>query len=155
MKLGISGICMQTSSGWESVPSTSFDGPNSKSAPGTSITEYNPEGISGICMQTSSGRESVPSTSFDAPNSKSAPGTSIAEYNPEGNSVFCCVLNTRVLRVMKMNETAFIPTRATFESAGWDIRTPFDLCIPARERLLVDSLLKMKLPTETYDLVWP
>ncbi|KAG5873519.1 hypothetical protein JTB14_026605 [Gonioctena quinquepunctata] len=43
---GISGICMQTSSGWESVPSTSFDGPNSKSAPGTSITEYNPEEVS-------------------------------------------------------------------------------------------------------------
>ncbi|KAG5861634.1 hypothetical protein JTB14_007494 [Gonioctena quinquepunctata] len=83
MKLGISGICMQTSSGWESVPSTSFDGPNSKSAPGTSITEYNPEGVSGICMQTSSGRESVPSTSFDQANSKSAPRTSIAEYNPE------------------------------------------------------------------------
>ncbi|KAG5867397.1 hypothetical protein JTB14_025228 [Gonioctena quinquepunctata] len=80
---GISGICMQTSSGWESVPSTSFDGPNSKSAPGTSITEYNPEGVSGICMQTSSGRESVPSTSFDQSNSKSAPRTSIAEYNPE------------------------------------------------------------------------
>ncbi|KAG5890355.1 hypothetical protein JTB14_015758 [Gonioctena quinquepunctata] len=80
---GISGICMQTSSGWESVPSTSFDGPNSKSAPGTSITEYNPEGVSGICMQTSSGRESVPSTSFDQANSKSAPRTSIAEYNPE------------------------------------------------------------------------
>ncbi|KAG5867255.1 hypothetical protein JTB14_007238 [Gonioctena quinquepunctata] len=43
---GISGICMQTSSGWESVPSTSIDGPNSKSAPGTSITEYNPEDVS-------------------------------------------------------------------------------------------------------------
>ncbi|KAG5890361.1 hypothetical protein JTB14_015763 [Gonioctena quinquepunctata] len=63
--------------------------------------------------------------------------------------------NEGVLRVMKMNETAFIPTRATFESAGWDIRTPFDLCIPARERLLVDSLLKMKLPAETYGRLAP
>ncbi|KAG5872088.1 hypothetical protein JTB14_006434 [Gonioctena quinquepunctata] len=37
---------MRTSSGREYVPSTSFDQANSKSAPRTSIAEYNPEEVS-------------------------------------------------------------------------------------------------------------
>ncbi|KAG5868765.1 hypothetical protein JTB14_024583 [Gonioctena quinquepunctata] len=60
-----------------------------------------------------------------------------------------------VLKVMKTDETAYIPTRASCYSAGCDLRTPKDFSIPARERLLVDSLLKIRLPPEVYGRIAP
>ncbi|KAG5864274.1 hypothetical protein JTB14_021249 [Gonioctena quinquepunctata] len=60
-----------------------------------------------------------------------------------------------VLKIMKTDETAYIPTRASCYSAGCDLRTPKDFSIPARERLLVDSLLKIQLPPEVYGRIAP
>ncbi|KAG5868704.1 hypothetical protein JTB14_028719 [Gonioctena quinquepunctata] len=64
-------------------------------------------------------------------------------------------LNEDVLKVMKTDETAYIPTRASCYSAGCDLRTPEDFSIPARERLLVDSLLKIQLPPDVYGRIAP
>lgn len=54
------------------------------------------------------------------------------------------------LRVQKISENAFIPTRGTLKSAGWDLYSAYDYTVPSRGKELIKTDLSIGIPNGTY-----
>jgi dUTP pyrophosphatase len=63
--------------------------------------------------------------------------------------------NETYLRVVKMSEDAIPPERATSRSAGFDLRSPREVLIPARGKSLILTDLQIQVPDGYYGRIAP
>lgn len=59
------------------------------------------------------------------------------------------------LRVVRMKESAILPTYGTEFSAGLDLYTPVDVFIAPNQTVIVDSGIAMEIPETHYGLMGP
>ncbi|XP_023012863.2 deoxyuridine triphosphatase [Leptinotarsa decemlineata] len=59
------------------------------------------------------------------------------------------------LRYSKVVPEAYIPTKGSLKAAGYDLRSAFDITVPARGKALVDTGLKIELPEGCYGRIAP
>ncbi|XP_073979170.1 uncharacterized protein isoform X2 [Rhodnius prolixus] len=59
------------------------------------------------------------------------------------------------LQFVKLQSTAFVPTKGTTNSAGFDLRSPCDCTVPARGKRLIFTNLQIKLPDGCYGRIAP
>jgi dUTP pyrophosphatase len=59
-------------------------------------------------------------------------------------------MNGRVLKYKLVNKSAYPPHMATVGAAGYDLRTPIDFVIKARDNHVVDVGVALELPPHTY-----
>ncbi|XP_075169847.1 deoxyuridine triphosphatase [Haematobia irritans] len=59
------------------------------------------------------------------------------------------------LRWAKLTENAFEPVRSTEKAAGLDLRSAYDLVVPARGKILVKTDLQIQVPSGSYGRVAP
>ena len=60
-----------------------------------------------------------------------------------------------LLQYQKLYPEAFCPTRATSDSIGYDLRTPFDYVLPSRQTLNIPIGLVFKIPFKHYGRIAP
>lgn len=64
-------------------------------------------------------------------------------------------LDSVFLRIAKLSEHAFTPTRGSKLAAGYDLYSAYDLVIPARGKALVKTDIQIALPEGCYGRVAP
>ncbi|XP_065355858.1 deoxyuridine 5'-triphosphate nucleotidohydrolase [Calliphora vicina] len=60
-----------------------------------------------------------------------------------------------VMRWAKLTELAFEPVRGSERAAGFDLRSAYDLTVPARGKALVKTDLQIEVPNGSYGRVAP
>ena len=60
-----------------------------------------------------------------------------------------------VLKVKKIDDQAYLPTKGSVESAGFDLRSPVDIVIPSRGKILVQTNLSITVPEGCYGRIAP
>jgi len=63
--------------------------------------------------------------------------------------------NTAVLQFVKLTENALPPTRESSRAAGFDLRSAYDVVIPASGNGLVKTDLAIQLPPGCYGRIAP
>ena len=69
-----------------------------------------------------------------------------------------CIKNIKQplnLYIKKLSNNAIIPTRGTEYSAGLDLSSAIDICIPKGERKLIPTDLSIVCPIGTYGRIAP
>ncbi|XP_023296248.2 deoxyuridine 5'-triphosphate nucleotidohydrolase-like [Lucilia cuprina] len=60
-----------------------------------------------------------------------------------------------VMRWAKLTENAFEPVRGSERAAGYDLRSAYDLTVPARGKAVVNTDLQIQVPNGSYGRVAP
>jgi dUTP pyrophosphatase len=60
-----------------------------------------------------------------------------------------------VIQFVKLTDNAFVPTKGSEYSAGYDLKSAYNYEISAKSRILVKTDLSIKLPHETYGRIAP
>lgn len=60
-----------------------------------------------------------------------------------------------VLKYTKVVPEAYAPTKGSLKAAGYDLKSAFDITVPARGKALVDTGLKIQLPEGCYGRIAP
>lgn len=60
-----------------------------------------------------------------------------------------------VLKYSKVVPEAYAPTKGSLKAAGYDLKSAFDITVPARGKALVDTGLKIQLPEGCYGRIAP
>lgn len=60
-----------------------------------------------------------------------------------------------VLKFTKINPDAFPPTKGSIKAAGYDLKSAEDVVVPARDKALVDTGIKIELPEGCYGRIAP
>ena len=63
--------------------------------------------------------------------------------------------NNAVLRIVKLRERAVTPTRGSPRAAGLDLYSAYDMTVPARGKILVQTDLQVQLPEGCYGQIVP
>eukprot|EP00041_Stephanoeca_diplocostata_P008129 m.117648 g.117648 ORF g.117648 m.117648 type:complete len:168 (-) comp17186_c0_seq1:243-746(-) len=63
--------------------------------------------------------------------------------------------STPQLRVKKLSEHAQLPTRGSEHAAGYDLRSAYDITLPAEGKALVKTDLSIAIPENTYARIAP
>jgi dUTP pyrophosphatase len=59
------------------------------------------------------------------------------------------------MKVVRLSEHAYLPTRGSSKAAGLDVYTPISGTVPAHQRLLVPLDIALCLPPNTYGHILP
>ncbi|XP_056633065.1 deoxyuridine 5'-triphosphate nucleotidohydrolase-like [Diorhabda sublineata] len=59
------------------------------------------------------------------------------------------------LKYTKVVEEAYPPTKGSIKAAGYDLKSAYDVVVPARGKALVDTGLKIELPEGCYGRIAP
>ena len=57
---------------------------------------------------------------------------------------------SEILRVRKLSDRAYIPTRGSNQSAGWDLYSAYNYALKAKDKIIVSTDLSIQLPLGTY-----
>ncbi|XP_049767619.1 deoxyuridine 5'-triphosphate nucleotidohydrolase-like [Schistocerca cancellata] len=60
-----------------------------------------------------------------------------------------------ILKFVKLTENAFSPIKLSPKSAGYDLRSAYDLCVPPHGKELVKIDIKVQLPEGCYGRIAP
>ncbi|KAG5890651.1 hypothetical protein JTB14_034939 [Gonioctena quinquepunctata] len=60
-----------------------------------------------------------------------------------------------VLKYTKVASEAYPPSKGSVKAAGYDLKSAFDVTVPARGKALVDTALKIELPEGCYGRIAP
>ncbi|CAG9864255.1 unnamed protein product [Phyllotreta striolata] len=60
-----------------------------------------------------------------------------------------------VLKYTKVVEEAYPPTKGSVKAAGYDLKSAYDVVVPARGKALIDTGLKIQLPEGCYGRIAP
>ena len=60
---------------------------------------------------------------------------------------------TQKIFFQKLMDSATIPLRSTLRSAGFDLFTPDDICLPGGKTCLIDTGIKAEFPRNHYGLI--
>lgn len=60
-----------------------------------------------------------------------------------------------ILRFAKLTEHAFAPVRGSAKSAGYDLRSAYDIVVPARDKAVVKTDIQIQVPEGSYGRVAP
>lgn len=71
------------------------------------------------------------------------------------NSKMPSVNGSLVLKYTKVVPEAYPPTKGSVKAAGYDLKSAFDVTVPARGKALVDTGLKIQLPEGCYGRIAP
>lgn len=63
--------------------------------------------------------------------------------------------SARVLRFVKLTEKALTPKKGSAKAAGFDLRSAYDMMVPARGKELIKTDLQIKLPAGCYGRIAP
>ena len=74
--------------------------------------------------------------------------TTMASYNDYRHS-------KAILQVVKLTQYAFLPTRDTEMSVGYDLKSAYDYIVSGRGKAIVHTDIAIKLPTGTYGRLAP
>lgn len=61
----------------------------------------------------------------------------------------------RVLRFAKLSENAFAPVRGSEKSAGYDLRSAYDIVVPKNGKAVVKTDIQVEVPEGSYGRVAP
>lgn len=81
-------------------------------------------------------------------------GKLLREYSPKVGKM-PSVNEPLVLKYTKIVPEAYAPTKGSVKSAGYDLKSAFDVTVPARDKSLVDTGLKIQLPEGCYGRIAP
>lgn len=65
------------------------------------------------------------------------------------------VNNPPVLGFAKLTEHAFAPVRGSSKSAGYDLRSAYDIVVPKNGKSIVKTDIQIKVPVGSYGRVAP
>lgn len=60
-----------------------------------------------------------------------------------------------ILRFVKLSQNAFAPVRSSEKSAGYDLRSAYDIIVPKHGKALVHTDIQIKVPEGSYGRVAP
>lgn len=60
-----------------------------------------------------------------------------------------------VLKYTKVVPEAYPPTKGSVKAAGYDLKSAYDVTVPARGKALVDTGIKIQLPEGCYGRIAP
>ncbi|KDR07209.1 deoxyuridine 5'-triphosphate nucleotidohydrolase [Zootermopsis nevadensis] len=60
-----------------------------------------------------------------------------------------------ILRFVKLSEKALAPLKGSAKAAGFDLRSAYDVTVPARGKVLIKTDLQIKLPPGCYGQIAP
>lgn len=64
-------------------------------------------------------------------------------------------VESQILRFAKLSEHAFAPVRGSARSAGYDLRSAYDIVVPARGKAVVKTDIQIQVPVGSYGRVAP
>lgn len=73
----------------------------------------------------------------------------------EENSKMPSVNGSLVLKYTKVVPEAYPPTKGSVKAAGYDLKSAYDVTVPARGKALVDTGIKIQLPEGCYGRIAP
>lgn len=88
------------------------------------------------------------------PYSTTATRISILKYSANCSKM-PAVNGSLILKYTKVVPEAFAPSKGSVKAAGYDIKSAFDITVPARGKALVDTGLKIQLPEGCYGRIAP
>ena len=68
---------------------------------------------------------------------------------------FANFISTSTIKFAKLTENAYIPTRGSARSAGFDLRSAYDCVIPAKGMCIVKTDIQIRVPDGTYGRIAP
>ena len=68
---------------------------------------------------------------------------------------FANFISNSTLKFAKLTENAYIPTRGSARSAGFDLRSAYDCVIPAKGTYIVRTDIQIHVPEGTYGRIAP